>query len=416
MRLRAGLRPQRADLRPPVRGLPALLLAGRLLPEHGDFNSAIRMFNIEEKHGARSRSDALYRSSAPARGGGVSAGCRPRTPTGARAARAEVAAAAEGGGRAARARKFDEALDRLAQAADRGRGPRPRHPAVDRRARDKIAGRRRAPCDEADDAGPAAGADPAGGHAPPGGETSPPRPSSASTRSWTWTRTTPAPSRARRTAQERILRLHHAGQPRGRLPGGQGPASRPASTRRRSAPLTDAAADPTNVAGPRAAGAGPQDHRGPPPAEGPAARGSTRLLADGERLLGRAQVSPRPGSAATRCAGARQGPTSARWSAWSLAERMTGEALLREDLAQPAARPDLPRAAASARPRSTAPTAAVVGVATDDRGIAKIEFRVGGRLAGRDRAALRPGLAGGPAQPALRARAGPGAGAERDQR
>ena len=82
----------------------------------GDFNSAIRMFNIEEKQGAIRKSEGLYRELRRLRGEAESARVQAENAERARMVRAEVQRLLKEAGDLHKAKKFDEALSRLAQA------------------------------------------------------------------------------------------------------------------------------------------------------------------------------------------------------------------------------------------------------------------------------------------------------------
>src|SRR5688572_22183399 len=82
----------------------------------GDFNSAIRMFNIEEKQGAIRKSEALYRELRRQRGEAESARVQAENAERARIVRQEVQRLLKEAGELHKAKKFPEALSRLAQA------------------------------------------------------------------------------------------------------------------------------------------------------------------------------------------------------------------------------------------------------------------------------------------------------------
>src|SRR4029079_2982688 len=82
----------------------------------GDFNSAIRMFNIEEKQGAIRKSEALYRELRRLRGESESARVQAENAERARMVRDEVQRLLKEAGELPKAKKFDDALSRLAQA------------------------------------------------------------------------------------------------------------------------------------------------------------------------------------------------------------------------------------------------------------------------------------------------------------
>src|SRR4029078_1661856 len=90
----------------------------------GDFNSAIRMFNIEEKQGAIRKSEALYRELRRRRGESESARVQAENAERARMVRDEVQRLLKEAGELHKAKKFDDALSRLAQAQPAARGRR----------------------------------------------------------------------------------------------------------------------------------------------------------------------------------------------------------------------------------------------------------------------------------------------------
>src|SRR5687767_4776407 len=82
----------------------------------GDFNSAIRMFNIEERQGAVRKNDGLYRELLRLRAEAEATRVQAENTERLRAVRAEVQRLLKEAGELHKARKFNEALSRLAQA------------------------------------------------------------------------------------------------------------------------------------------------------------------------------------------------------------------------------------------------------------------------------------------------------------
>jgi len=82
----------------------------------GDFNSAIRMFNIEERQGAIRKNDALYRELRRQRAEAETAREQAENADRVRAVRAEVQRLLKEAVELHKARRFEEALSRLAQA------------------------------------------------------------------------------------------------------------------------------------------------------------------------------------------------------------------------------------------------------------------------------------------------------------
>jgi tetratricopeptide (TPR) repeat protein len=339
----------------------------------GDFNSAVRMFNIEEKQGAVRKSEPLYRELRRLRGEAESARVQAENAERARVVREEVQRLLKEAGELHKARKFDEALSRLAQAQTAAEALDPQTQQSIIELRDKVRADERAVRE--------------------------------------------AEERARRLEQalaegtrlleennptEAIVRFdqvldldpHNAGALAGkkdaeeRILVSTTRASREAAFQEGKAlfeagryeeavrPLTDSSADPSNVQ------ARELLEKTRKTIESLRQQKELRqkidaLLADGERLLGERKF---PEAWVKLDAVRELDKTNVRaLERLGLAERMMGEALLEK--ISPNQSPVLtflePREGATV---TDGPTVAVVGVATDDRGIARIEFRVGGRV------------------------------------
>jgi tetratricopeptide (TPR) repeat protein len=339
----------------------------------GDFNSAIRMFNIEEKQGAVTRNDGLYRELRRQRAEAESARVQAENAERARAVRAEVQRLLKEAGELHKARKFDEALSRLAQAQTAAEALDPQTQQSIIELRDKV---------RADDRGVREAEERAKRLEQALAEGTrlleENNPTEAIVRFDQVLDLDPQNARAlaaKKDAEERILVSTTR-------------ASREAAFREGKAlfeagkyeeavrPLTDSAADPTNVQ------ARELLERIRKTIEGLRLQKDLRrridaLLAEGERLLAERKFP----EAWVKLDTVRElDKTNVRaLERLGLAERMMGEALLEK------ISPNQPPVLTFLEPRertteSDGPTAAVVGVATDDRGIVKIEFHVGGRL------------------------------------
>jgi tetratricopeptide (TPR) repeat protein len=339
----------------------------------GDFNSAIRMFNIEEKQGAVRRNDGLYRELRRLRAEAESARVQAENAERMRAVRAEVQRLLKEAGELHRAKRFDEALSRLAQAQTAAEALDPQIQQSIIELRDKVRADDRAVREAEERARRREEALAEGTRLLEENN-----PTEAIVRFDQVLDLDPQNARAlagKKDAEQRILESTTR-------------ASREAAFREGKAlfeagkyeeavrPLTDSAADPTNVE------ARELLERIRKTIEGLRQQKDLRqkidaLLAEGERLLGERKF---PDAWVKLDALLELDKTNVRaLERLGLAERMMGEALLEK------ISPNQPPVLTFLEPRertteSDGPTAAVVGVATDDRGIVKIEFHVGGRL------------------------------------
>ena len=341
----------------------------------GEFNSAIRMFNIEEKQAAVRRSDALYRELRRLRAEAESARVQAENAERARAVRAEVERLLKEAGELHKARKFEDALSRLAEAQKAAEALDPQTQQTVIELRDKVRADDKAVREAEERARRLEQALSEGAQLLDEN-----KPTEAIVRFDQVLDLDPKNARAlagKRDAEERIL----ASTTR---------ASREAAFREGKAlfeagqyeqavrPLTDSAADPSNVEARQLL------EKIRKTLEGLRQQKDLRqkidaLLAEGERMLGERKF---PEAWVKLDALLALDKTNVRaQERLALAERMMGEALL--ERFSPNQAPVLtflePRERGT---ESDGPTMAVVGVATDDRGIAKIEFRVGGRLVG----------------------------------
>ncbi len=339
----------------------------------GDFNSAIRMFNIEEKQGAVRRSDALYRELRRLRAEAESARVQAENAERARAVRAEVERLLKEAGELHKARKFDEALSRLAQAQTAAEALDPQTQQQIIELRDKVRVDERAVRETEDRARRLEQALSEGTRLL--GENNP---TEAIVRFDQVLDLDPHNARAlqaKKEAEERILVSTTRASREAAFQEGKAlfEAGRYEDAVR---PLTDSAADPSNVQ------ARELLEKIRKTLESLRQQKDLRqkiegLLAEGERLLGERKF---PEAWVKLDAVLELDKTNVRaQERLALAERMMGEALL--ERISPNQSPVLtflePRDRIT---ESDGPTAAVVGVATDDRGIVRIEFRVGGRV------------------------------------
>jgi len=339
----------------------------------GDFNSAIRMFNIEEKQGAVRRTDALYRELRRLRAEAESARVQAENADRARAVRAEVERLLKEAGELHKARKFDEALSRLAQAQTAAEALDPQTQQSIIELRDKVRLDERAVREAEDRTRRLEQALSEGTRL-----LAENNPTEAIVRFDQVLDLDPHNARAlqaKKEAEERILVSTTR-------------ASREAAFQEGKAlfeagkyedavrPLTDSAADPSNIQ------ARELLEKIRKTLESLRQQKDLRqkiegLLAEAERLLGERKF---PEAWVKLDAVLELDKTNVRaQERLGLAERMMGEALLEK------ISPNQSPVLTFLEPRdhlteSDGPTAAVVGVATDDRGIVRIEFRVGGRV------------------------------------
>jgi tetratricopeptide (TPR) repeat protein len=339
----------------------------------GDFNSAIRMFNIEEKQGAIRKSESLYRELRRLRGEAESARVQAENAERARMVRAEVQRLLKEAGELHKAKKFDEALGRLAQAQTAAEALDPQTQQSILELRDKVRADERA-VSEAEERGRRLEQALAEGTR----LLEENKPTEAIVRFDQVLDLDPHNARAlagKKDAEERILVSTTRASREAAFQ--EGKALFEAGKYEEAVrPLTDSAADPSNVQ------ARELLEKIRKTIESLRQQKDLRqkidgLLADGERLLGERKS---PEAWVKFDAVLELDKTNVRaLERKGLAERMMGEALLEK--ISPNQSPVLtflePREHAAV---TDGPTVAVVGVATDDRGIAKIEFRVGGRL------------------------------------
>ena len=339
----------------------------------GDFNSAIRMFNIEERQGAVRKNEGLYRELRRLRAEAETARVEAENAERVRAVRAEVRRLLKEAGELHKARRFDAALSRLAQAQTAAEVLDPQTQQGVIEMRDRVRADERAVREAEERARRLEQALSEGARL-----LEEDNPTEAIVRFDQVLDLDPHNARAlagKKDAEERILVSTTR-------------ASRDAAFREGKAlfeagryeqairPLTDSAADPTNVE------ARELLEKVRKTIESLRRQKDLRqkidaLLAEGERLLGERKF---PEAWVKLDAVLELDKSNVRaLERLGLAERMMGEALLEK--ISPNQSPVLtflePRDRAT---DSDGPTAAVVGVATDDRGIVKIEFRVGGRL------------------------------------
>jgi tetratricopeptide (TPR) repeat protein len=333
----------------------------------GDFNSAIRMFNIEEKSVAVTRSD-LYKDLLRLRSEAED-GERQRV---ARLAREEVQRLLREASELAKTRKFGEALARLAQAQAAAAAL---DPATLRQIGDMITKTRAEEKEVADATARTQRIEQglAEAHRLLDGQ-----PTEALVRFDEVLALDPkngAAGDGKREAQERIL-ASTTRQAR-ELALKEGRALFEAGQYQEALrPLTDAAADPSN------AEARSYLEKARHVLEGlrvqkELAQKIDGLLSEGERLLSRGQY---PEAQVKFESVLELDPGNVRaQSRKDIAERKTGEGILSRWL--PNRGPELlffeP---AQAETQVDGPTVSVVGVATDDRRVASVEFRVGGRV------------------------------------
>jgi tetratricopeptide (TPR) repeat protein len=339
----------------------------------GDFNSAIRMFNIEERQGAIRKNDALYRELRRLRAEAETSRVQAENAERARAVRTEVQRLIKEAGDLHKARKFDEALSRLAQAQTAAEALDPQTQQSIIELRDKVRADDRAVREAEDRSRRLEQALSEGTRLLEENN-----PTEAIVRFDQVLDLDPRNARAlagKKDAEERILVSTTRASREAAFT--EGKALFEAGKYEQAVrPLTDSAADPTNVQ------ARELLEKIRKTLEGLRQQKDLRqkidaLLAEGERLLGERKF---PEAWVKLDAVLELDKSNVRaQERLALAERMMGEALL--ERISPNQAPVLtflePRDRAS---ESDGPTLAVVGVATDDRGIARIEFRVGGRL------------------------------------
>jgi len=339
----------------------------------GDFNSAIRMFNIEEKQGAIRKSEGLYRELRRLRGEAESARVQAENAERARMVRAEVQRLLKEAGDLHKAKKFDEALSRLAQAQTAAEALDPQTQQSIIELRDKIRADERTVREAEERARRLEQALAEGTRLLEENN-----PTEAIVRFDQVLDLDPRNARAlagKKDAEERILVSTTRASREAAFQ--EGKALFEAGKYEEAVrPLTDSAADPTNVQ------ARELLEKIRKTIESLRQQKDLRqkidaLLADGERLLTEQKF---PEAWVKLDAVLELDKTNVRaLKLLGLAERMMGEALLEK--ISPNQSPVL--TFLEPRDRATVidgPTAAVVGVATDDRGIARIEFRVGGRV------------------------------------
>jgi len=333
----------------------------------GDYNTAMRMFNIEEDRGAIKRSP-LYRDLQRLRAEAEDAE-RQRV---ARLAREEVARLLRETEALSKARKHADALTRLAQAEAIAANLDPETQRSIREWQDKVRADEKA---QSDASARAQRVDQALADARRLLDEG--RATEAGVRFDEVLAADPKNSRAiegKRESQERIL----ASRSQGSLDAAfqEGKALFEAGKYEEALrPLTDAAADPKN------AQARDYLRRAQGVVEGVRRQQELRrqidgLLAEAEQLLA-ARRFPEAQVNLDRLLQLDPGNVRAV-ERRDFALKMTGEALFSRWL------PNWPPALTFFEPRATdieGPTVAVVGVASDDRGIDRIEFRIGGRLA-----------------------------------
>jgi tetratricopeptide (TPR) repeat protein len=349
----------------------------------GDFNSAIRMFNIEQQgQGAIRKNDALFRELLRQKAEAETARVQAENADRVRAVRAEVQRLLKEAGELHKARRFEDALSRLAEAQKAAEVLDPQTQQNVIELRDKVRADDKAVREAEERARRVEQALSEGAQLLEEN-----KPTEAIVRFDQVLDLDPRNARAlagKKDAEERIL----ASTTR---------ASREAAFREGKAlfeagkyeeavrPLTDSAADPSNVE------ARALLERIRKTLEGLRQQKDLRqkievLLAEGQRLYDEQKF---PEAWVKLNAVLELDKTNVRaQERLAVAERMMGEALLERfspnqapvltflEPREPTTEGDGPTL------ESDGPTLAVIGVATDDRGIAKIEFRVGGRLVG----------------------------------
>jgi tetratricopeptide (TPR) repeat protein len=339
----------------------------------GDFNSAIRMFNIEERQGAVRKNDGLFRELRRLRAEAESARVQAENAERARAVRAEVQRLLKEAGDLHKARKFDEALSRLAQAQTAAEALDPQTQQSIIELRDKVRADDRAVREAEERTKRLEQALAEGTRLLEENN-----PTEAIVRFDQVLDLDPRNARAlagKKDAEERILVSTTRASREAAFQEGKA-LFEAGKYEQAIRPLTDSAADPSNVQ------ARELLEKIRKTIESLRQQKDLRqkidaLLAEGERLLAERKF---PEAWVKLDAVLELDKTNVRaLERLGLAERMMGEALLEK------ISPNQPPVLTFLEPRDRAtesdgPTTAVVGVATDDRGITKIEFRVGGRL------------------------------------
>jgi len=332
----------------------------------GDYGAAIRLFDLEESREAIKKSP-LHRELVRLRGEAENAE-RQRL---AQRARQEVNRLLREGAELARARKFDEALKRLVQAEAIAKSLDPGTQRIVSEARERI----RADQQDLEDA--AARADRIGQDLAEGTRLlEEGKGTDAMVRFDAVLALDPRNAQAlegRKAAQERILALTTRQERVGKFKAGKALFDA-GQYEQALAPLTDAAAEPSN------AEARELLEKARKVVEGLRQQKELRarieaLFGQGEHLLGAGKF---PDAQVAFEGVLRLDPGNARaQERLGLAERRTGEAILAKWL------PNWPPSLSFFEPKAReieGPRVSVVGVATDDRGITKVEFRQGGQV------------------------------------